>query len=86
MKKIFKTTASATKAAVGAFKAKYIESRDMYKDKKYIDVICDALYALPDEVDYSGVQDYVIKAIAMYEKEYNVKYSHPFILPENTVE
>lgn len=76
MIKKIKETKERIGAAIGVYK-------DMCKDKAYLDKICDALYALPDEVDYEGVQNHVVKKIDEYERKYDVKYSHPFVLPSN---
>ena len=79
MIKKFKETKERVGAAISVYK-------DMYKAKAYLDKICDALYALPDEVDYAGVQEHAIEKIAEYERKYDVRYSHPFVLPSNEAE
>ena len=85
MIKNLKKYGSATKVAVKAFKHELIISKERILNKQYLDKICDALYLLPDNVDYSGVNTYILNCIELYEKEYGVKYKHKFIAPENTV-
>lgn len=83
MKKFFGTVGNAVKAAASAAKKEIGNSVEMSKEKKYLDIICDALYALPDDVDYYAIQEHISGKISEYEERYNVKYSHPFVLPNN---
>ena len=77
MIKNIKMIGAATKAAAGAFKAKCIETKDMLKDRVYLDKLFEVINSLPEELVTDELWVYANKCILKFETEYNVSYKKP---------
>ena len=78
MIKNIKMIGAATKAAAGAFKAKCIETKDMLKDRAYLDRLFEVIDSLPEEIATNELWSYAVECVAKFEAEYKVNYKKPY--------
>lgn len=78
MIKSIKMIGAATKAAAGAFKAKCVETKDMFKDRAYLDRLFEVIDSLPEELATDELWGYAVECIAKFEAKYKVSYKKPY--------
>ena len=83
MIKNIKMIGAATKAAAGAFKAKCIETKDMLKDRAYLDKLFEVINSLPVELVTDELWVYANKCVLKFETDYKVDYKKYEALEDN---
>ena len=78
MIKNIKMIGAATKAAAGAFKAKCIETKDMLKDRAYLDKLFEVIDSLPVELVTDELWIYANARVLKFETDYNADYKKPY--------
>jgi hypothetical protein len=78
MIKNIKMIGAATKAAAGAFKAKCIETKDMFKDRAYLDKLFEVFDSLPEGLVTDELWNYAVECVVKFETEYKVSYKAPY--------
>ena len=74
MIKNIKMIGVATKTAVKAFKDKCVETKDMYKERAYLDKMFEILDSLPIELVTDELWSYAINRMVKFETDYKVAY------------
>jgi hypothetical protein len=69
----------AIKAAGAAYKQEFDKNREIAKNKKQIDMICDVLMIIPKDTDTGKLKEYVEYLIRSYEIAYGLTYEHPYL-------